>query len=250
MIKGGNLFADIRPAAADEELPRSPSGRARSSSASSRPAKRARRVFGTTRTGRNGWSCWRGRRRCASMARRTENSPPGRLAGAAGGPQASGRLDRVRPADSLAGGSLERLRGAPGPEEARLRRLNSRPAAFGRQPLPVGDQSMHAYRRCADAGRFPRLGRPPTIASTDERPGGRPIARRATGVLADTLWGELVRPRGFKFLQTASKSFNFFPRGLPKGFHSFPKVAKNFRESGLINGLRANEAKKVTAKPG
>ena len=45
------------------------------------------------------------------------------------------------------------------------------------------------------------------------------------------------RPRDFRFLQFASESFTFFPPGYSKSFHSLPKVAKNFRGSGLIKDL-------------
>ena len=113
MIKGGNLFADIGPAGADETF----------ATLAERPGAAIERIVSTGQASPEGfwydqdWTEWvvvlAGEAAAADRGRGgAENPASGRLAGAAGGPQASGRMDRDRPADSLARGSLERLRGA------------------------------------------------------------------------------------------------------------------------------------------
>ena len=83
------------------------------------------------------------------------------------------------------------------------------------------------------------------------------LARRQTDVLTEVVWpigrrasgrtphspstdgrpmGDLARPRGFRFLQTASKSFNFFPRRLPKASIPFQKLQKISANRDLSRG--------------
>ena len=55
---------------------------------------------------------------------------------------------------------------------------------------------------------------------------------------------ERAPPRAFRFLQFASEGLQFLSARTSGKFKPFPKVAKNFRESGLIKGLWANLAEK------
>ena len=60
------------------------------------------------------------------------------------------------------------------------------------------------------------------------------------------------RPGDFHFLPFLSKGFTFLPNGLPNAsiaFQKLQKVAKNFRELGLINGLGAALAGKNFRRP-
>ena len=79
--------------------------------------------------------------------------------------------------------------------------------------------------------KFPAADRPPE-AGPERAPG--------LGVRI-----ELVNCVRFHFLHFPSKGFNFFPARLPKVSIGLQKVAKNFREFGLINGLRANAPEKT-----
>jgi hypothetical protein len=56
--------------------------------------------------------------------------------------------------------------------------------------------------------------------------------------------GAWARRGDFHFLPQPSKSFHFLPRRASENFHSLPKVAKNFRETGLIKGLWAARVEK------
>ncbi len=65
-------------------------------------------------------------------------------------------------------------------------------------------------------------------------------------------WSDRCRPGDFHFLPFLSKGFTFLQNGLPNAsiaFQKLQKVAKNFRESGLINGLRAASAGKNFRRP-
>ena len=77
--------------------------------------------------------------------------------------------------------------------------------------------------------------RPPAPASRIER--ARPPSRRRPLRLDP-------RPAPFPFPSLSFQRLQFISKAPSKNFHAFPKVAKNFRDSGLINGLRATLAEK------
>ena len=77
----------------------------------------------------------------------------------------------------------------------------------------------------------------------------RPIARRQTSVLAYALWRARARPRRFRFLQTASESFNFFPPRFPKNSISFQKSQFLSRNRDLSRAYGRMKRKKTLAAP-
>ncbi len=74
-----------------------------------------------------------------------------------------------------------------------------------------------------------------------------PVEARILGQLAlqsHVEWDQ--EAAGFQFASDPFQKFQFLRMAASKSFHCFPKVAKNFRESGLIKGLRAIEAEKIS----
>ncbi len=70
-----------------------------------------------------------------------------------------------------------------------------------------------------------------------------------TSCLPDALPGKSRPADRFPFPSLPFQRLQFISEGASKTFHPFPKVAKNFRDSGLIKGLRAVPAGKKFRSP-